>query len=136
MMSRKDANPGAKEGATERRQKAFELRKQGKSFLAIGKELGISDAQAHRDVAQVLAAITKLTGDRAEEWRTLEIERLDVAYAAIWQGVKNGDLKSIEQSLKIMERRAKLLGLDAPVKEEHSGGIKVTVAYADPLTTD
>lgn len=135
-MPLKDAKPGSKENATERKQEAFELRKQGKSYRAIGSALGISEAQAHRDVAQVLAAISKLTSDRAEEWRALELERLDVALQAIWSGVEGGHDKAIELSLKIMERRAKLLGLDAPVKEEHSGGIKVTVAYADPLTTD
>lgn len=40
--------------AKERRYKAFDLKKTGKSYRAIGKELGCSQTQALRDVVRVL----------------------------------------------------------------------------------
>jgi len=42
----------------------------------------------------------------------LELERLDAMQAAIWDDAMNGHLGAIDRVLKIMERRAKLLGLD------------------------
>jgi len=46
----------------------------------------------------------------------LELERLDVMLLALWRRVQNGDERAIDRALKIEERRAKLLGLDAPIR--------------------
>jgi hypothetical protein len=53
--------------------------------------------------------------------RDLELQRLDALYLKAWEAVEEGDLPSIDRCLRIMERRAKLLGLDAAEKIEHSG---------------
>lgn len=52
----------------------------------------------------------------AEEVRTLEVARLDAMLLALWPQVKQGNQGAIEKALKVEERRAKLLGLDAPAK--------------------
>jgi len=52
--------------------------------------------------------------DDLEDIRNLELDRLDVAMSGIWIGVQNGDPQSVLLMLKIMDRRAKLLALDAP----------------------
>jgi hypothetical protein len=52
----------------------------------------------------------------ADEVRQLELLRLDRYLSAIAEKVDSGDLKAIDRALKIMERRSKLLGLDAPQK--------------------
>jgi len=41
---------------------------------------------------------------------------LDGMLAGIWQGARKGNVSHIDRVLKIEERRAKLLGLDAPTK--------------------
>lgn len=44
----------------------------------------------------------------------MEIDRLDIALSAIWNQIEDGDLMAINTMLKIMERRSKMLALDAP----------------------
>jgi hypothetical protein len=46
--------------------------------------------------------------------RGLELERLDALHAACWPAALAGHLRSIDTVLRIMRRRAALLGLDAP----------------------
>jgi len=51
----------------------------------------------------------------------VELERLDALTLAYMAGALSGNEKHAHLALKIMERRAKLLGLDAPSKQEITG---------------
>ena len=94
--------------------KALELRKAGISYARIAETLGYKDGSgAWRAVK---AALKKTLQEPSDELRMLEIERLDAMLAAIWGSVKQGQYGAQDRALKIMERRAKLLGLDAPTK--------------------
>jgi hypothetical protein len=104
---------GSKETAAERRIKALDLRKSGATYAAIAKALQISNGQAHADVQHSLFQLNQLEKETVEELRRLELERLDMMTLAIAGDVRRGDLHSIDRMLRIMERRAKLLGLDA-----------------------
>jgi len=44
----------------------------------------------------------------------LELDRLDAAMKAIWPQVQGGNLLAIDRMDKLQQRRAKMLGLDAP----------------------
>ncbi|MGV7222960.1 MAG: hypothetical protein ACQ9MH_15700 [Nitrospinales bacterium] len=46
----------------------------------------------------------------------MESERLDQLHRGCWDAAIGGDLYAIDRALKIMERRSKLFGLDAPNK--------------------
>ncbi len=48
------------------------------------------------------------------EMRKLENERLDALLLAVWPAAKRGDVASVNAALRIMDRRAKLNGLDRP----------------------
>ena len=48
--------------------------------------------------------------------RELELRRLDKLLDAQWDKALNGDLGAVQAVLRIMDRRATYLGLDAPVK--------------------
>lgn len=102
----------------ERRIKALELRKAGQSYRAIGRALGISYQQALRDVTHVLDDLNAQATDTAERYRRLEVERLDALLDPLWPSAIGGHLRAQEMVLRIMERRAKLLGLDAPLQHE------------------
>lgn len=138
-MNRTDHDPGKKEAAAERRNKAFELRKQGVGYRAIGAALGISEAQAHRDVQAALKRLATLEMASAEEYRTLELARLDtltVAAARCARGA-TGDatrLAAIDRLLRISESRRKLLGLDAPAKTALTNPDGTPAAYAELRT--
>ena len=81
----------------------------GKSYDFIAREIGVSNrGNAWRTVQKAL-------NDRVvagvDELRELECDRLDALQVAAWAKVEQGDLKAIETVLKIMDRRARLLGL-------------------------
>lgn len=102
--------------ATEKQRQALEMRKAGKSFDIIAENLGYRDRSgAYRAIAR---ALRKTIQQPAEEVRTLEVERLDAMLQAMWTQAKSGNQGAIDRVLRIMERRAKLLGLDAPTKSE------------------
>lgn len=115
-MARKDAQPGAKEVAAARRQTAFELRKTGLPYREIGLRLGVSEPQAYKDVQSVLQKLAALELDKARELRQLDSERLDAALEALWPNIVGGKGWAIDRMISIMDRRARLFGLDMPTK--------------------
>lgn len=119
-MARKDAQPGKKEAATERRLQALQLRMAGAPYHAIAARLGVSIGQAHADVQTELQRIAAESADVAADVRTLELERLDALLLALWAQAKQGNQGAVDRVLRVMERRAKLLGLDAPTKIDHT----------------
>jgi hypothetical protein len=58
-------------------------------------------------------AVRETVQEPAEDLRRLEAERLDAALPALMEKVLRGRLRAIYTMLRIMERRARLLGLDA-----------------------
>jgi hypothetical protein len=123
--------------AAERDAAALELRAVGLSFREVGRQLGCSSTTAHRRVVRGLDRTLREPADRV---RALELHRLDQLQAAatatlrtrhvLVQGgrvvldpasgnpyVDHGPtLAAIAALLRIAERRAKLLGLDAPAR--------------------
>ena len=100
--------------ALERQRRALELRTAGHSYQAIADALGYrGPAGAYQAVTN---AATRLIQEPAEEVRRLELGRLDAMLRAIWPRVENGELGAISQALAIQDRRARYLGLDAPVR--------------------
>ena len=97
--------------------KAIELRRSGMGYAAIAQQLGYAGpGSAHKAVHAGLVAVRTEAG--SEELRSLEAERLDELQASRWEKAINGDDFALDRVLKIMKRRAELLGLDAPVKHE------------------
>jgi hypothetical protein len=54
--------------------------------------------------------------DRAERLRDLEGRRLDALQVGLVPGIRNGDPRAIGAAVRLMERRARLFGLDAPTE--------------------
>ena len=109
--------PPHKFATAERRQIAIAMRREGATYDQIGSRLGISTTAAYNHVTKALESIQKAIENDADLYRALEADRLDALQAAIWpQAAGEGDLKAIDRVLRVMERRAKLLGLDAPAK--------------------
>lgn len=138
----------------ERQRAALELRTAGKNFDAIAAELGYSSRSAAHKA--VVSALRDVIAEPAEDVRQLELARLDGLYeraltiaddrAVIEIGSVNADrpavlalatdararVAALQAAVKVMERRAKLLGLDAATKVE----AKVKAAIATPEWLD
>lgn len=93
---------------------ALTLRKEGKTFTEIAKELGYKSKQtAHEAVKR---AIREIIREPAEDVIRLDLERLDAMWQVNYLNAQAGDPVALASCMRIMERRAKLLGLDAPTK--------------------
>jgi DNA-binding CsgD family transcriptional regulator len=92
----------------ERRAKTLELRRQGRSFQEIAARLGISDRTAHRDVSISMAQIV---AEPATHLLQLELLRLDEMQKGFYAAACEGNIAATNMCLRIIDRRAKLLGL-------------------------
>jgi hypothetical protein len=99
-----------------REAKVVELRLMGRTYEEIAKECGYRSASGAWQAYQ--RARTEIIIEPLEELRHLELMRLDDALLSISDRAFSGDLPAISTMLKIMDRRAKLLGLDKPARAE------------------
>jgi DNA-binding CsgD family transcriptional regulator len=125
---RRRGRRGQVEAIAERRAMALELRKSGAAYREIARQLGVDVHTAHGDVGAELAALREMTVGRAEELRALELERFDRMVAGLWPQIEKGSPPAVTAAIRVSERRARLLGLDAPVvtKNELTGALSVT----------
>lgn len=117
--------------AAQRRKDAVELRKAGATFEQIGAQLGITRQAAFRTVNVALAKVNAEIIAEADTMRSLELERLDKLWQTMYKQAVTGNQGAVDRCLKISERRAKLLGMDAPIKQENSGDITIRVELTD-----
>jgi AraC-like DNA-binding protein len=105
---------GARAIAAARRQAAaLQLRESGMDLREIAAELGYSDASgAYRAVRSALQTI--LPDETRDEYRRLEIARIDALQAAMWPRAIAGDAKAAGIVLRCVSTRSDLLGLEAP----------------------
>ena len=99
--------------------RALELRMEGMKFDDIAEELGYAGRQGAYDaVSRELKALTR---EPAEEVLRLDLERLDKMWGIHYLNAQAGDAVALSSCMRIMERRARLLGLDSPAKTEITG---------------
>jgi len=116
MASAKGGRPrgGApKPEVTQREAEVVKLRRGGLTWDLIGERVGLTASGAYNAYERALKRVVK---EDVDAIRQVETERLDLAQSAIWGKVLQGDNPSIANLLRIMERRARLLGLDQPTK--------------------
>lgn len=99
----------------ERQKTALELRLAGDTFQSIADKLGCSKHTAHSLYEKALDATIK---EPAARIREAELLRLDGIFAGFWPAAQRGDPVAAAGCLKVMEHRAKLLGLYAVGKME------------------
>ena len=95
----------------ERDAEMLRLRTQGKTLRAIADEMNISNASVvSRGITRALKEITR---EPAEELLELELLRLDDLYTKAHGQLDGPDrLPAIDRCLRVLDRRAKYLGLD------------------------
>ncbi len=101
--------------AQTRKLKALEYRQSGESYDAIAEKLGMSREGARKAVVRALEEMNAEVQDKVQEMKNemrLELLRLDEMQDAIWDKAVSGDIPCQQQMLRIIEHRAKLLGLD------------------------
>jgi len=118
----------------DRKLQALELRKAAATYQQIADQLGYRSASGAFNA--VKAALKATLREPADELRELELARLDAMLLPLWRRVQSGDEKAVDRVLRIMERRARLLGLDAPRRQELSGPDGKPLAFDLSMLTD
>jgi hypothetical protein len=102
----------------------------GVKYRQMAKKFDVSLGTIANDVKQILKAWHTETNRDTEEWATLEAARLDSMLQSIWKEVMDGNTQYMDRALRIMERRARLLGLDKPIQTDiTSAGERVGITY-------
>lgn len=128
-MTEKRMTPAAIDRA-KRRSQALELRAAGRKWREIADALGYSSPQhACRDGRK---ALNELTEAPAREVLAEELDRLEKLTQAVWKAARGGDVNAIDRVLRIMERRARYLGLDSPEKLE----VEATLRSGDEIQSE
>jgi hypothetical protein len=115
----------------ENEEKAIALRIGGASYKEIGQRLGLSCSAAHKMVMRVLEKDQRKTAEDRERLLQMELMRLDRMQLGLWPQAKAGNQGAVDRVLRIQERRAKYLGLDAPQRHELAGKEGGPIEYAD-----
>jgi hypothetical protein len=139
--------------AARRRAQVLQARLAGASFEDIGRQLGVSDTRAHQ---LYVDALRRTVQEPADRLRDLELQRLDQLQAHATYVLRDRHvlvqagrvvvdpltgrplpdpgpgLAAVAALLRIGERRAKLLGLDAPT----SVNARLGVTLADATVAD
>ena len=109
---------GAKAIATLKRQaEALRLRESGMDLHGIAEELGYADPSgAYRAIQTALHTI--LPEQTRDEYRCLEVARIDELQGAFWERAMQGDAKAAGVVLRCVAARSRLLGLELPNEVE------------------
>lgn len=115
----------------------LKLRRGGLTFDMIAERVGYANASGAYKAWK--NGMKRVVHDDVETIRKTELDRLDIAQAAIWGDLT--DTQNIDAStraklilalVRIAERRARLLGLDMPVKSQ----IEVNIYDRDTIDSE
>jgi len=111
----------------ERRAFVLDKRKSGMNYRDIAQAAidefgadnlpaGFDERYAYKDVKRELDRLIEELRESASDVLTIDLQRLDVMLSRLWEKVdsEEPDYAAVDRVLKLMERRAKLLGMDAP----------------------
>lgn len=108
-----------------RRRQAVALRQQGASIADIARTLDVAESTIKNDLSAALNSVRDSFDTR--ELFLLEMQRLDRLQMAVYNDALKGDDKKIATVIKLMERRARLAGLDAEPDRDTSTQVHISV---------
>jgi AcrR family transcriptional regulator len=117
----------------------FELKRQGYSVRAIAERVGVSKSTVQDRLNDAFAELVEPV---AQQVRVMELERLDSWLLRLELQLEGMTpevgrpptdelCKVLATAVRVAERRARLLGLDAPVQIDASGELRVIVEGVD-----
>jgi hypothetical protein len=108
----------------------FTAKLEGRTFVDVARELGFSPQYAGRIYREALDERAAVIGELADRERAIQDERLEALIREHWPN--RGNPKAADVILRCLDRKARLFGLDAPTRLEHSGGMGMSVSVETP----
>lgn len=132
---KKPGPKGNRKSSQDRRYQAVLMRRDGMSLQDIGDKLGVTPQMVSGYISQSLKELQSQSLDAISEERTLDLLRIDESLSdveacirALRVDAKQGEREAsatiarlLDTRCKLIDRRAKLLGTDAPAKSEVTG---------------
>ena len=109
-MARKTPEPAQ----IEKENAVLALRTKSLTWRSIAEQTGYSSGSGA--LKAYMRAIKRHQKEPTEAALYMELERLDELQQVYWEPAVQGNMRAGEFVLRIMDRRAKFLGLDAPTK--------------------
>jgi hypothetical protein len=107
----------------DRRRRAAQLRRSGATLesvaTVISREFKLPNydrRRCHEDIQFALAELHREYSLDSESLRQEHLQILDRLQMALWSKALGGDVKAIDSITRLLERKSKLCGLDAPVQ--------------------
>lgn len=143
----KSATSGETITTAERRAFVLAMRRTGATYRKIAAAAvtrfgagtlpdGWDERYAYKDTMRELERLRETMAEDGESIRQIELERLDRLTEALWSRATDGDEAAIDKVLRIMDRRAKFLGLNRSEGLEVSGPGGGPVTHAITVTID
>lgn len=109
--------------------RARALRQCGLSYFEVAQKLDIDETKA---MQLVVCSLNRIKPETRETKRHLEARRLDELYKVVHKEVvENENIDAVNQAIKIMERRAKLEGLDLQSEVIPQQNVQVTLNFGE-----
>ena len=123
--------------ARQREVKALELRLAGLHYNEIAKRLDYANRSSA--YAAVIRVLDRREQEPAERVRHIELQRLERLLLTYWSRAtrkRKPDISAAKLCLDILARRARMLGLDAPVKVDITDMVREVALAAglDPIS--
>jgi len=106
----------------------------GLNYREMAEALNVSIGTIASDVKMIMGRWGREQVAEISEWAAIENRRFDRLLNAIWDRAVDGDNNAIDRAIKICESRRKLLGLDAPARQDITSGGEKIVQFV--VTTD
>lgn len=116
MGGKRTVNQAAR---AERQKKALALRLAGLSYPEIAATNGTATSTAYADIQAAIRDIPRAEADQLRQEESMKLDRLQRSH---WEKAIKGNLGASEFVLKVINRRIRLFGLDAPQQVEVSNG--------------
>ena len=119
----RNTSRAAEVGREERRDKVISLVHRGASYRETARIVGVGVGTVARDVEARLREGARARRGHAELFREKQRQQLGALLVRWWKGATSDppDAAAMDRVLRILEREAKLLGLDAPQQLRHAG---------------
>ena len=125
MAGKELENLSPQEAVVLERQVVFwEMYKECRSIREIARVNGMSPNTVGKDIKSFISTLREAGLRHVEEYRYVQTERIQSAIEAIWPRVLEGRTDAIGSLVRLLEREARLLGLDAPTKVDITAKIK------------
>lgn len=111
----------------------LQLKKAGFTLRQISVCLKLPFKKVQKILFTALKKLGRMMAQHTEELFALEMERLEELHRALYPKAMAGDVRSMEQLIRIAERRAKLMGFDAPLKQDITTDIKLSSLSPEEL---